>query len=84
MSRKAKVEPEGEKRAEYDFSQGIRGKYLKRYKSGPVTVVIKRVGSPDRNPEKPDASRSARVREREQAQRDGYARKPVRRGEFDA
>jgi metal-responsive CopG/Arc/MetJ family transcriptional regulator len=31
-----------------------------------------------------DALRRVRVRSLEQKQRDGYARKPVRRGEFDA
>jgi metal-responsive CopG/Arc/MetJ family transcriptional regulator len=31
-----------------------------------------------------DALRRVRVRSLEQRQRDGYARKPVRRGEFDA
>jgi hypothetical protein len=27
-------------RAEYDFSQGIRGKYLDRYKKGSVLVTL--------------------------------------------
>jgi hypothetical protein len=40
MSRRAKVESKSEMRAEYDFSQGIRGKYLDRYKKGSVLVTL--------------------------------------------
>ena len=40
MSRRAKAEPEDEMRAEYDFSQGVRGKYLERYKKGSVVVTL--------------------------------------------
>jgi hypothetical protein len=39
MSRRAKVEPKDEMRAEYDFSQGVRGKYLERYKKSSVVVT---------------------------------------------
>jgi hypothetical protein len=41
MSRRAKVEPKEEMRAEYDFSQGVRGKYLERYKKGSVVVTLR-------------------------------------------
>ena len=40
MSRRAKVESISEMLAEYDFSQGIRGKYLDRYKKGSVLVTL--------------------------------------------
>jgi len=40
MSRRAKVESKDQMRAEYDFSQGVRGKYLDRYKKGTVLVTL--------------------------------------------
>ncbi len=40
MSRRSKAESKDEMRAEYDFSQGIRGKYLDRYKKGSVVVTL--------------------------------------------
>jgi hypothetical protein len=40
MSRRAKVESKDQMRAEYDFSQGVRGKYLDRYKKGSVLVTL--------------------------------------------
>jgi hypothetical protein len=40
MSRRAKVESKDQMRAEYDFSQGVRGKYLDRYKKGSVVVTL--------------------------------------------
>jgi hypothetical protein len=40
MSRRAKAESKDEMRAEYDFSQGIRGKYLERYKKGSIVVTL--------------------------------------------
>lgn len=35
-----KAEPKDEMRAEYDFSGGIRGKYVKRFASGSNIVVL--------------------------------------------
>ncbi len=35
-----KTEPEGDMRAEYDFSKGVRGKYASRFSSGMVVTVV--------------------------------------------
>ena len=37
---KSKDEPEDEMRPEYDFSEGVRGKYAKRHAEGSNVVVL--------------------------------------------
>jgi hypothetical protein len=40
MKKKAKPEPNGSLRPEYDFSKGVRGKYAKRYAAGTNVVLL--------------------------------------------
>lgn len=49
---KAKIKRDGDMLAEYDFSQGTRGKYAKRYAEGTNVVVL----APDVAAAFPDAA----------------------------
>jgi hypothetical protein len=40
MSKDDKAKPQGEMRAEYEFRDGVRGKYAKRYAEGSNVVVL--------------------------------------------
>lgn len=52
MNKKDELRNEAEMQDEYDFSQGIRGKYVERYRSGSNVVVLE----PDVAPFFPDTA----------------------------
>lgn len=40
MKKATETQPGEEMRSEYDFSQGVRGKYVRRYREGTILVLL--------------------------------------------